>query len=408
VAIAGYRFLADDARRWIVLCPKIAQSVWAEEIAKTLAVPHTVICVTGKAEERKLLLKTEADETTLTVWILNHEASWRLKKILYKMAPDIVTVDESHRIKGQNKQSRSIAVLGKRARFRNILTGTFISNPLDVFAQMQFLDPKIFDTNFAGFKERYVRTYGYGGFKPKTFKNLDEMMGLIRPMAFELSREDAGGFPAIDVSTVKFELTNPTLRHYREMEAEFRTMIKTEDVEASIILVQALRLQQLTGGYLPLSDGTETEVGRDRIRTVAELIDGYPRDYPLVIVARFLYELKSLEQVLKSMGRRSSVIRGGVDQTAARQAFQSGKVHTCLVQLRAGIAIDLSRANTAIFYSMNHSLIDYEQARSRIIAAGQSGVSFIHIVAEDTVDEVIFDAVQGKRDVAKELLKVLR
>lgn len=406
IAIAGYRFKHDGARRWIIACPKIAQEVWESEIRDVLDIPCEVQVVTGKADERRatLHLHRTVSNDELTVWIINHEASWRLKKVLYKMAPDIVTVDESHRIKNHAaKQSRSLAVLGRRARFRQILTGTFMSSPLDPYAQMQFLDPEVFDTNWAGFRSQYVKSYGFGGYKPKTYKNLNKMMELISPLVFQLTRDEAGEFPSIDREMIPFELTGKTLQYYREMEEEFFTQIRGHDVEATTVLVQALRLQQITGGFVRVDKKDVSTGPNDRIKAVSEWLDRYSRSTPIVFVARFIYELESLAELCKRMKRTSTTIRGGVNKDAAKKEFMSGRVDTCLIQIQSGIAIDLSRATTLCFYSTNGSLIDYEQSMSRVIKAGDHSVTISHVYAKDTVDQALIEGVSEKRNISQAL-----
>jgi SNF2 family DNA or RNA helicase len=77
-----------------------------------------------------------------------------------------------------------------------------------------------------------------------------------------------------------------------------------------------------------------------------------------------------------------------------------------VVQIAAGNAgIDLSRASIAIYYSLTFSLSDYEQSISRLYRPGQKNqVSLIHILAENTVDEKILDALVHKRSIVDDVL----
>lgn len=416
IAVAGYRRRVNKIKRWVVICPAIAKQVWAEEIASVLDVPFHLEIVEGKAKERKLLLKEWQDQPgKLSILVMNHEATWRLKKFLYKFNPDKVTVDESHKIKNHAaKQSRTIHTLGKRASYRCILTGTFLSTPTDAFSQYKFLQPSIFGERWADFLERYVATYGFGGHKPKTFKDLEDLNAKVQSIAFQLSREEAGGFPEEQYQTIHFELTNPALRHYREMEDELKTVVGTSEVNAEIVLTQTLRLQQITGGFLPVQEpdddlATNVALGNDRMRALVGLLEEYSPREPLVIFCRFRYELSAILEQLRKMKRSANFIAGGMRGTTRDQAkadFQNGKVDTCVVQIRAGgIAIELSRADTGIFYSLTHSFIDYEQAKARIIARTGGKVSLIHLAALGTVDDDIIESVQTKQSLAEKILK---
>lgn len=95
------------------------------------------------------------------------------------------------------------------------------------------------------------------------------------------------------------------------------------------------------------------------------------------------------------------------NKAAAR--FQAGHFNTMVVQIRAGgIAIDLSRSNTAIFYSMTHSFIDHEQAKARIIARTGGSKSLIYLAAKDTVDEDIINSGKEDEDLVKSILRKMQ
>lgn len=114
---------------------------------------------------------------------------------------------------------------------------------------------------------------------------------------------------------------------------------------------------------------------------------------------------------MKKVGRTYSKITGGMspaEKAIAQDLFQLGKANTCLVQVRAGgISIDLSRADTLIFYSLPHSVIDYEQAKARIIARTGGKKSFLRLVASDTVDEDILTSLEGNIELATLILERL-
>jgi len=419
IAVTGYRRQVDKIQRWVIICPAIAKAVWRNEISATLGLPYHLEIIEGKKEEKKLMIKGWEDQPgKLSIIIINFEALYRFRKFLYKLNPDKITIDESHRIKDHaSQQSRTIHSFGKRAAYRSILTGTFISSPRDVFSQYKFLEPSIFGTVWkshprkpkTSFCGRYVASWGHGGFKPETYHRLDELREKYQSIAYSLTREEAGGFPQEQVQIIHFELTNPAARHYLEMEQDLITTVNGQSVGVDIILTKALRLQQLTGGFLPIRDPDEAQVnaplGEDKLKALVGILEEYPLDEPLVIFVRFIFEMKAILTQLDKMKRSASYIAGGMtgrDKVIAD--FQAGRFHTCVVQIRAGgVAVELSRANTAIFYSLTHSFIDYEQAKARIISRSGGTVSLIHLAAQDTVDDEIIAAVQNKQELATRL-----
>jgi hypothetical protein len=71
-----------------------------------------------------------------------------------------------------------------------------------------------------------------------------------------------------------------------------------------------------------------------------------------------------------------------------------------LLQVQGAEAIDLSLANTYIWYSWNHSLINFEQARFRVQSFDTEQVNYWFLIARDTVDEDLYDVVVKKKNLA--------
>lgn len=423
ISIMGYRHTQGQVTNVVVICPSIAKDVWKRELSDTLALPHDVTVVEGKADERKALIKG-FKMGLLNILIINPEAIIRLKKLIYKINPDMVVVDESHKFKNHAaKQSRALHTLGTRTTYRMLMTGTFMSTPSDAFSQFKFLDPSILGTKYKkgryggsdGFLEQYVETYGVGGFKPKTWKNLDQLSAKVASVAFQLTREQAGGFPQELYQSFTFPLTNPAKKHYLEMFDDLATAVKhsegSEDVVASIVLTQLVRLQQIASGFLPTTEGDQP-LGNDRLRALDGLLSEYPTTEPLVILCRFHFELQAVAKLMESLGRSHGTISGRVSMASRnviKGQFQDGTIDTVIVQVKAaGIAIDLSRARTSIFYSTPQSYIDYEQAKARMIARTGGSVAILHLIAEGTVDEDIIESLRNRENIVTKILKSLR
>jgi len=67
-----------------------------------------------------------------------------------------------------------------------------------------------------------------------------------------------------------------------------------------------------------------------------------------------------------------------------------------------GMGLTLTAASVAVFYSLDFSYANYEQSRARIRRIGQKvKCLYIHLVAKNTVDEKIMNALKHKGDIAK-------
>ena len=104
-----------------------------------------------------------------------------------------IVVDESLKIKNIHaKRTTRILKLGEIAEYKLILNGTPISkNVLDLWAQMEFLSPKILDMYFYKYKDTYCEYYASGKLKGKVRRqcNIPHLISKIEPYIFDCDLE---------------------------------------------------------------------------------------------------------------------------------------------------------------------------------------------------------------------------
>jgi len=97
-------------------------------------------------------------------------------------------VDESLVIKNNNAiRTKRIIEIGKHCAYRLILNGTPISkNYIDLWAQMEFLSPKILNMSFNEFRDKFAEYYVRGRLKGliRKYHNIDYLMKLISPYVY--------------------------------------------------------------------------------------------------------------------------------------------------------------------------------------------------------------------------------
>ena len=110
-----------------------------------------------------------------------------LKKV--STSKTFIVVDESLKIKNINaKRTRRIIEFGGYAQYKLILNGTPITkNVIDLWAQMEFLSPKILKMSFNQFKNTYCEYYIRGRLKGMVKKqhNIEHLISLIEPYIFD-------------------------------------------------------------------------------------------------------------------------------------------------------------------------------------------------------------------------------
>lgn len=121
--------------------------------------------------------------------------------------------------------------------------------------------------------------------------------------------------------------------------------------------------------------------------------------------ARFVPEIEAIKAMLEKKKLCYRLIYGATKDRAEQvKDFQENPdVKVFVGQLQTtGMGLTLTAASVAVFYSLDFSYANYEQSRARIHRIGQKEKClYIHLVAKNTVDEKIMNALKHKGDIAK-------
>ena len=408
---------SDDRRVLVIAKRKVGTNVWPRALAEWLAHPDEWIVdslagggsVVKRTAAMKASMKRAAEEGLGYIGIVNYEAvnNAPLKALLLLTKWDRVVLDESQHISGHGSvRSKLIARL--TARRRLALSGTPMrQTPLDVFGQYRFLDPGIFGVSWTRFKHHYARWGGYGGYQMLGMDNEYELSERFNSIAIKVERDVLELLPSQHI-TQHITLDPTTQHHYDAMSDDFiTTLAGDKSVTAPIVLTKLLRMQQLTSGYLTTDSGEDVTLGTEKQDTLQELLEGLPIDEPVVVFVRFRHDLAAVHAAAREAGRSSLEVSGASDDITE---WQGGAATVLAVQIQSGgEGIDLTRAAYCVYYSIGYSLGDYEQSLARVSRPGQTRhVTYYHLVAGDTVDEVVYDALDLRRNVIDMVLASVR
>ena len=351
-------------------------------------------------------------------------------RAIERYQPDLVVVDESHRIKGaRSNTSRALARVRELAPRRLILTGTPMPHsPLDVYGQWRFLAPEAFATkladgtfqpwSFGRFRERYAKLGGWMGKEVVGFQRLDELQDRMAVNAIVVRKADALDLPPTTDATVPVHLTAKEQRTYDSMKAQLAAELDSGDLAiAPNRLAQLMRLRQITSGYLPNEAGAAETVGTTKTDTAASIVvDLMASERRVVVFAHFVHEVAAIADAIRkaNVADEVAVIGGNVgtgDRLSIRKRFgnlDAGPHRMVLVaQMRTvSLAVnELVTASHAVFASMSERRDDYIQARDRLDRQGQTQpVTFWHLVAKGTVDEVMLQSHRDRTSLEEAML----
>lgn len=415
-------------KRVLVVAPKKPCDVWPDQFMLHSGLGFDTVIplhkLGWKQKQKEINLAMAQPKDKLIVFICNYDSVWRkpLDRMLFykKLGIDCVICDESHRIKSpSSKCSRFLARLGKVVPHRYLLTGTPLAeNPMDVYAQYRFLDPTVFGSNYYAFCERYQNVDPYLSSrightilnKNNPYKNLDELREKMFSCAFYL--KSTVKLPKTTRMVVKIPMDEVTEHIYDEVEKEGALELGDGFLTVNNVLSMTIRKQQITSGYLSLEydDGSKElkRISTYRRTFLYKFLKGIPDSEPVVIFAKFTKDLYSIRKVSERLGCGYSEVSGSEDTLSD---WKSGKTRILGVQYTAGSeSIDLTRAHICIFYSLDHSLAKYDQARKRIHRPGQDQACiYYHFVATKssgtTVDQNILECWKYKENYVNAVMR---
>jgi SNF2 family DNA or RNA helicase len=303
------------------------------------------------------------------------------------------------------------ALLARRCRKRVGLTGTPMPHsPLDLYGQARALDPALFGRSWTAFRARYARVGGASGTEVLAFQHQDELWAKFHSLAFVRSAEECTDLPPLTEQVVAFPLSPKARAIYRRLEEHFWAAVEAGTVTLVNALGRLTRLQQVTSGYLPLDDtpgdiARIAEVDDGKAAALDDLLDDLIGE-PVVVICRFRHDLDRVERIAERRGLRYGEVSGRrTDLTA--DATMPEDVDLMAVQIQAGgVGIDLTRARIGVFYSVGFSLGDLQQVQARLHRQGQlRHVTLVHLVAENTVDETIREALESNRQIIELILE---
>ena len=373
-----------------------------------------------KAELRKF----REFDYKLKIFVMNVEALSTVKGLkqagLFLIGKSMMIVDESTTIKNpQAKRTKNILALAKESKYRRILTGSPVTqSPMDLWAQMDFLDPEILgQSSFYAFRTKYavmITATAAGGThkyqKIVKFRNLKQLGQAVSPHSYRILKKDCLDLPEKSFVKREVELSDEQKQAYAEMKVNATTMLKGQSATALNVLTQLIRLHQITCGHMKTDDGEIINLKNSRLNELMQILG--ETTGKVIIWANYVHDILNIERAIKDeYGSTSYCTYYGATKSEDRQKcikkFQepSNPVRFFIGNTQTGgYGITLTEASTVIYYSNNYDLEKRIQSEDRAHRIGQKNpVLYIDLVAKGTVDEKIIQSLRNKINIAREI-----
>lgn len=436
-------------RRFLVVAPTRVMGVWAEELHNHCPYMVQTIIWDAKTRRRMPTLPTDMGPYDMQVVVVNYEAfatpgrklesgrrskttgRFKTRKVLLDWASlgggktndrnVAMILDESHKIKSPSgKAATMIVSMQGFFGWRVILTGTPVTKAkkiADLYMQWKFLNPaRLREMGVSTHEDmrlktgRWIESNGYPQFVGTKQHGLSEVHEAIFKDSYAVKRSECFDLPPRENIREYVRLKGESARVYDQMAEEMVARLESGEItEASVALVLALRLAQITGGTTKTTEGNVVRVGREKLDALKpHLEDALEREEKVVIAARFKPDMDAIASMATKLGLKVWQIRGGIKREETDEAIREFRkwddAGIMVVQPQAAsLGIDLSTASKMIWYSLVTSYVDYSQCCDRI-ALSRNSTTFVYLLAEGTVDELLLETLDADHDVAQMII----
>ena len=376
----------------------------------------------NKKQKEKLDLLYQSDHR-LHILIMNVEAFSTDKGKKYAASflrchKSMTAIDESTTIKNPKaKRTKNILEIAKLAPYRRIMTGSPVTrNPLDLYTQCEFLDPRHLDfSSYYAFRNRYaeMKTMHVSGRSIQVvggFRHLDELADSLKPFSYRVLKQDCLDLPDKIYMKREVQLTPEQKKLYEQMRKEALATLNGKTVTTMTALTQLMRLHQITCGHFAADDGTVQEIKNNRL---AELLDVLEEiEGKAIIWAHYQHDVRNIYKLLEDKYGPGSVVHYYGKTLPDQRAYaiknfkENDRVRFFVgTPQTGGYGITLVQANTVIYYSNGYDLEKRMQSEDRAHRIGQKKkVTYVDLIAEDTVDNKIVKSLRKKINIAAEVM----
>lgn len=408
----------------LVVCPlSIIDAAWLEDCRKFAPELSAISLWSKKPADRKKRLAEKHD-----IYIANFETFKLLYSEIVKKRFGVLVVDESSKMKQHDSQITrallSLAGLATRGKggqkyvsdwivpYRYVLSGTPAPNePTEYWPQIKFITGpghSVFSDDFYSFRRQYCYSIPISPVckKWKFRRNMTtELMDRIKPVAHIVRKEDAVDLPEQTHVIRKVYLGEAEQRAYDVFQRDLVLQYAEQEILATSAIVEIMKLRQLTSGFAYTDTGT-MQTGTSKLDELKELLEEIGNNQ-VIIWANFHHEIGTL---LKELPGSAALWHGTPDREQVIADFKADKMQYLIANPQsAAHGLTFTNCKYAVYFSLNYSYELHEQSINRIHRIGQKWpCTYYYLVADKTIDELIYKVLQGKKTVSDEVLMYLR
>ena len=396
-----------EVRKVLVIAPlRVARDTWPDEIRKWDHLRSLTYSVAvGTETERKAALMQK-----VSVYLINREnIQWLIEESGLPFDYDMVVIDELSSFKSyQAKRFRSLLKVRPAVKRIVGLTGTPSSNGLmDLWAEFRILD---LGKRLGRFITHYRNTYFVPdkrngqvifSYKPREGAE-DEIYTAISDITISMKAVDHLKMPECVMNAVKVILSEKERKTYDTMKTDLVVSLGDEEIDAGNAAALANKLSQMANGAVYSEDKWVFPIHERKLDALEDLIEA-ANGKPVLVAYWFKHDLERIQKRFKVHEIKTSC--DIVD-------WNNGRIPVAVIHpASAGHGLNLQAGgSTLIWFGLTWSLELYQQTNARLWRQGQKSETVVihHIIAENTIDERIMNALRKKDKTQSALIDAVK
>ncbi len=399
----------------LICAPLTTLYGWEEDLQKFGCTKNDYEVITGTKSQKKEKITNKAFILT------NKEFFMSIPELIIEINFKAVVLDESTCIKNPKAAITKFYMKNfQHIQRRYVLTGTpMTGSEMDIFCQLQFLDPTIFkENNYYEFRYKYFYQLFGNEYKLKSYKKPEFYQKLNEKCCFISLNDLRKSIGKKRLETERIVRTVPMSKRfkkiYNKLKKEFIVSLDDKNLFGiQFILQQLVYLRKLCSGFLTLNPETkETQlVDSSKYDLLEDIINNEIPDYKVIILCNFYVEIYEIEKIFKQNKKKYCIITGKTNvanRGIYQKQFQEGKIQYIIANTEClKMGVTLSNADLTIEFTSVLGNITREQIMFRgTDIYNDNKISIMHLIVENSIEEYFYKKI-GKQLIKKELIEEL-
>ncbi len=378
---------------------------WMKEVFE--AIPHrkAVVLHGDKATRLKRLADPDAD-----IFIINHDGVKVIYEDLYARDDiDTICIDELAAFRNVNDRMKTMAALAHVKRRVWGMTGSpRPQEPTDVWAQARIVTPATVPRYRGSFRDQVMVRDEFDPTRWKERPGANDIAYSALQPAVRFTLNDVVELPETIYRTVDVELSDEQKSVYSAMKNAYHAAVQNHDITAMNAGVAVGKLLQIAGGWVYSPDRTVVALNnKKRVEALIDLIESAA--HKVIVAAPYLHTVDGLAAAIRAAKISCAVLHKGLPQKQIDQIvgdFENTSFYKVIVShpRRLSHGLNLTSADTAIWYLPDPSYETYEQMNARIIRVGQKHKQSILHMRGTAAEKRIYDLLSRRGRMQDEFL----